>query len=999
MPGADDIMASALDRYDADFPISPYDRPTLAMSNLLLRGDVDAATRAIFTPDTLSPKEMQTMRTALAGNNPHPLVKTVLDVATNPLVILGLVGGYLLYPSASPKALMQLYQGLRAAPPVGAIGRFVSSAFARLRQYPGLHDKMMGLSRDSMGFVARWGDEFRDAYGTVPSVAKGNKAGHLMAAKLQGWDKSGSKLAKYYGKHGLADVPIVQGAQAVLTPAELGAVQKTRNVFDKLFLTELKKDPRLYAELTAEAKSRGVTVGDYVKDYWPRHAVPNEMQRKFARQMTSVAEASKQGPLSKNLWSFTGESIPDPKQLRALEGAGIRAGFTDELLGAVDNMVGKFQGKLTTVVAAAGREKDPAKALHVGIYKLLGKGPGNKELARVASQHIYGAAARGEDMAEAVSGAAKLLKYPATYSLDYAPGVERYLSKMGPTWSWHFAGNGKQITGAMKQFKDTGVLAAYDEKYINEQLLPYMSGRRTAKQMGRAVGLNEWKLRRANWLRSHPIAKKMVPDSTRKWLINRLEDYSFADSEAIGHGINHYLYLSTMGANLGPPSKNIFQNILTFGNMPGMGMTGLAKGAGEVLKRGTGYMDDVAKGMAVEKAFRKRFPGFVEMMGPSTDVVEKMFAGVAPGQLTARTVATGVRQKAESLMMAPFKVSEMTNRLVAVYGAQGQATSWGASKEVAKKIAANVVDLAHFTGGPAGMPSGIMDSWAPWRQFMQFPMRTAGFMADSLTWGENAAKFNPGTIFRAMAGAGAAYTVGKNMLNLDLSPGLMMGALPLPQFENAPFYPAPLVPPLAQMAGNVVKGIAQGEMQPIADTATLLVPGGLAAKRLAKTLGPKRADYNNRLPDGRIPTYNKDGGLIGAYSPLQLGLRAVGLMPGDAAAERGAAQWLVKQRDQIRAYRRAWLDAHMANDPIKADKIQGDFQKQYPELGRLQFKKSDINAIEQRRQTARVNRIVRGFPKAYKPLFQNIITEAELGGFTQTLPAMQALPPALESLR
>jgi len=200
------------------------------------------------------------------------------------------------------------------------------------------------------------------------------------------------------------------------------------------------------------------------------------------------------------------------------------------------------------------------------------------------------------------------------------------------------------------------------------------------------------------------------------------------------------------------------------------------------------------------------------------------------------------------------------------------------------------------------------------------------------------------------------------------------------------------------MGGNLVKAAATGQAQPAVDTATLLIPGGLAVSRLMKTLGPKRADYQNRLPDGRIPVYHKNGGLIGAYSPLQLGLRALGMMPADIAAERGAAEWLTKQRDQIRAYRRAWLDAQMANDQIKADKVQADFHKQYPELGRLEFKKSDINAIEQRRQSARVNRILRGFPRAYKPLFQNIITESELSGLTQTAPP-PILPPALEALR
>ena len=125
----------------------------------------------------------------------------------------------------------------------------------------------------------------------------------------------------------------------------------------------------------------------------------------------------------------------------------------------------------------------------------------------------------------------------------------------------------------------------------------------------------------------------------------------------------------------------------------------------------------------------------------------------------------------------------------------------------------------------------------------------------------------------------------------------------------------------------------------------------------------------------------------------------MGIMPTDVAAERGAAQWLVKQRDQIRSYRQKWLDAHLANDPVAAEQVQAAFQKQYPELGPLQFKKSDINAIEQRRQVGRVNRIIRGFPAAYKPLFQNMVNEANLGLAAENIGQTYNLPPALAAMQ
>ena len=122
------------------------------------------------------------------------------------------------------------------------------------------------------------------------------------------------------------------------------------------------------------------------------------------------------------------------------------------------------------------------------------------------------------------------------------------------------------------------------------------------------------------------------------------------------------------------------------------------------------------------------------------------------------------------------------------------------------------------------------------------------------------------------------------------------------------------------------------------------------------------------------------------------------MMPIDVAAESGAARWLVTQRDQIRGYRQKWLEAKTANDPIKAEKIQRQFKKQYPELGQMEFTKPDINSIDQRRSSARLSRIMRGMPKAYKPLFQNIVQEAQLSEFTQGAPQTQ-LPMELEALR
>ena len=82
----------------ANFPISLYDRPTLAFSNLLMRGDIDAATRAMLSPQTLTPSELQTFKSRLLkGKKPNRILETILDVTTNPVFVIGLALSFM-YP-------------------------------------------------------------------------------------------------------------------------------------------------------------------------------------------------------------------------------------------------------------------------------------------------------------------------------------------------------------------------------------------------------------------------------------------------------------------------------------------------------------------------------------------------------------------------------------------------------------------------------------------------------------------------------------------------------------------------------------------------------------------------------------------------------------------------------------------------------------------------------------------------------------------------------------
>ena len=148
---------------------------------------------------------------------------------------------------------------------------------------------------------------------------------------------------------------------------------------------------------------------------------------------------------------------------------------------------------------------------------------------------------------------------------------------------------------------------------------------------------------------------------------------------------------------------------------------------------------------------------------------------------------------------------------------------------------------------------------------------------------------------------------------------------------------------------------------------------------------PRYADYENIGEDGKIPVYDHNKALIGNYSPMQLALRTLGIQSASKEAEQGAAKWIMSQRDRIRSYRRDYLEALSQNDSTRAEKVNVEFQQTYPELGPITVKKSDIRAIENRKQRTRLQRTLKGIPTSYRPLFEQVISEASAGSMSQDM--------------
>ncbi len=339
-------------------------------------------------------------------------------------------------------------------------------------------------------------------------------------------------------------------------------------------------------------------------------------------------------------------------------------------------------------------------------------------------------------------------------------------------------------------------------------------------------------------------------------------------------------------------------------------------------------------------------------------------------------------------MMMPFAGVEKFNRLLAFYSAYEPAIQGGAGKAMSAKAAsllgAEINMFTQFTGGTAGLPKWARGAWPPFRQFGHFPSRFVEFLGGSARLSPTG-DFTTGPFGRGMVVSAGLYTIAKNILKMDISGGLAVHALPGPVYERSSFYPAPYVPPVVGAMGDVIKAFHTGDFSQLPSTAALFVPGGLAAKRGWKTWAPRYADYGARTPDGKIPIYNKNRALISTQTPMQLVLRGLGLHPVGPTAERQMMQYLLSQREKIRQYRREYLEALGENDLRKAQKVNDEFQKKYPELGPLQIKKSDIRAVRNRKENTRLQRTIKGFPKDYQPLFQSMLEQAELVQLSETI--------------
>jgi len=1019
----------------ADFPITFYDRPQLAFGNLL-RGNIDGATRSIFAPQTLTPNEIQNFRNALfKGKKPNPLLKTITDIATNPLVIIGLAAGLWKFPIGSTKPLMDLAAGMM--PKAVSMGKMMSGlhpAITNLRSVPGMYQALADVVEGKTKFIGKQIDDINRLFGKAGRISR--VEGYQVAARLDGLHTAEHSLVKLLGKEpeiiavmGGKNLPVAAGLKAGMRKETLNLSGNLRGWLNKV-RTALKNTPGGEDRIRDALAKQGLTYGDDVKHYYPRNAQYDKYYLKAVRGTTKsryrkfMRKEAEVGPISGHTIARKGGGMPNLEHLNLLESQGvIPRGYTNaasQVFQRWGDDAAREVEKVWRDVSKLGLDSGRANTEFIRrMENYFTKGAGKKldfagrfggkntarDTLNAMADSLTEASIKGDDFLRAeLQEVGRVMGTPRQYTLDIWDATQRYANGSATVHAWHGTGAGKRINEIASK---PGIWGnqPWLESYVHDDLVPHIMGLKSYQELQRSIAFSLKKAKVHQFIQEHPMAEHILGKKGKEWIMRYTGDASRSlSAEGLGASVSHWFHLSTLGANISPASKNSLQTLLTTLNVVGpqgmyRGLKGVPGGGGALAKMQNYIKYIVKDGKTTKEAFRRAFPEYVNDMGDASQIVESLLAGdIAKEGFARKMMSAGAWEKVKTAMLMPFSTSEGFNRIITYYAGRNQHLYQnahklsGASSAVkdaifneAGKVGQTLTMTTQFTGGPLGIPKALINVWTPWRQFMHFPTRFAAMLHGSLRMGPDPAKLDWGTIGRTLAGSTAMYVGARNLLGVDLSAGLLTGALPVPTYEGSPFYPWPLVPPLAGVIGTGAKALLTGEAQDLGAAAALLVPGGIGARKAYRALHPKYADYKNKTPDGRIPIYNNKHALIGTMTPLQLTLKSLGLRPSGIAAEQGAAKWLLAQREKIRAYKRDYLQALTENDNRKAEMIQKEFQKAYPELGPLQVKKSDIRAIENRREVSRLHRIEKGLPAAYRSLFSQVLGEASLANITRDI--------------
>lgn len=969
------------------------DRASLALANIM-RGSPDAFARSLVSPDTLTPREHKDLIEQWFGEG-ESVPKSIARFFTNPMTI-GAVALALHWPAPSMERLKPTMKSLanydRYMPGIlrklsGLFEIFhntgVDDAFSyATRERAAFHNKFTG---PGLGLAL---DEFSKATGgTLPAPIRQIAMGYH-------WDMSQPEHAVKLSKFLNNELERV-GSSIRLDAGDLAPLKELAAPETQMLQTT----------------QRGTT----------------------SRLWGIVEEAHKNGSLKDLQRDLYHSSIDLSENLSKRVRAAKRA--TGDLPTRIENwyphVVHRGQDEIKAGFADAGREalgRTAQRGINAGAPGRQTAGQYVERYNRMVpnAKHVRMLAEKGEvsrKFADALDQI-KMLRSPGLdpireYDLRVVHTVERASDAMGRAYVWRVKRDHyKESVGTwVNQRTNELATSSNQSNQRNAQLLmdtyiPAVLGRSSVEQYSRGLEWGSLRNWTAKMLESPKVQKTIGPDLTKR--LNEMLHYGtgFASWHQAGGKMASWFYLTTLGFNPATAAQNLLQSVLTTGSIvdPKFMMQGLEKVGRDFPKMRAA----MSRGMTEHEALGKFFPDFA---GQGLEL-EPLFAEaihgakeVTPGLLRAEAAKSGLSKLSKSFTekaLGLFGLTERFNHLLAFYSAHPQAVAEGFGSQAAE-IAAKATRLGQLWAGPFSIPSGLVNLPAPLRQFTTFPAKIANFLALSAAGGlpnvGPGGVFHPGTLGRAVLGSTAAYEAGRGVLGTDLSGALLFGAAPGPS-ERGPFAPLPVVPPVLALAGAAGLDLARGEFNETKRVLPLLIPGGVAGARalpmlagrfspgageaVGRALGRPYADYSRPAPDGRIAVHTADGSLVGNFTPVEIMRRALGLGGEDAADEQTFTKYLVRQRDQIRDYRRRYVKARVEHDPDKAERLNNDYVGRFG-IGPIQYKDADRRAFTMRNDISRLERIMETVPPEARGLYGGLISAA----FANAGPHMLGVDPAM----
>jgi hypothetical protein len=336
-----------------DFPVSAYDAPKLALMNLM-KGNMSATMRSIFQQDTLSPEEMESMRSRWAPKVTNPILKTAMELSTNPLVWIGVILS-LKFKTASPDMLYKLGRDSKVlAKSIGPLAGWMHAPLARVRHIEGLQDDLIGMVKATADFETEVASMIAKPVKKFVEVA-GRRITHkdelMLAAYLENWHKPTHAVKAVKG---YKDIPIIPDLVAKMGPdlKQLGDSLKgvTQHVWKKV-----ENNPAFVKAL----EQKGVTE---IEGYFPRMVSSSAFEYKYLSNMKEetykqvMGKLTEAGRIAGNMKKRS-VSLPADLHLREL----VKEGILDpKFLASIDDSIAQNVGQLKRDLNGILRDTLPA---------------------------------------------------------------------------------------------------------------------------------------------------------------------------------------------------------------------------------------------------------------------------------------------------------------------------------------------------------------------------------------------------------------------------------------------------------------------------------------------------------------------------------------------------------------------------------------------------------------------------------------------------------------